>query len=400
MNVFVLPSWYPNEVNAASGLFVREQVMAVAQARPDITLTVGTWGHLDGALSLRSPALSARALAWRLRQPACRWRALAANVNEVTSPVLSWTLALAGGNVAGLLRAGRRNLAEAERRLGAQQLIHAHVGFPAGWVAAQLARERGIPFVITEHMSPFPFPALARNARAMARLREAFAGAHAVIAVSPALAESMRALGMRCTQVVPNGVDLARFAAPPPPAREPFTFFSLGGPSEHKGTDVLLRALAEPEMANAQFRVVLGGGADASAYQRLAQQLGVASSIQWLGAVAPADVAQHMARCHALVQPSRHESFGVVLVEALASGRPVIATRCGGPESIVNEANGVLVEVGDVPALARAMRSMMDRAPHFDPAALRADAQQRFSAATVAHALADLYDAAAAPKGS
>jgi glycosyltransferase involved in cell wall biosynthesis len=400
MNVFVLPSWYPSAVNAASGLFVREQVMAVAQVRPDITLTVGTWGHLDGALSLRCPATSARALVWRLRQPACRWRVLAANVNQVTSPALSWTLALAGGNVAGLLRASRRNLAEAERRLGAQQLIHAHVGFPAGWVAAQLARERGIPFVITEHMSPFPFAALASNAHAMDRLREAFAGAHAVIAVSPALAEEMRALGMRCTQVTPNLVDLARFAATPPPARGPFTFFSLGGPSEHKGTDVLLRALAEPVLANAEFRVVLGGGADATGYRRLARQLGVASRIEWLGAVAPADVPQHMARCHALVQPSRHESFGVVLVEALASGRPVIATRCGGPESIVNEANGVLVEVGDVPALALAMRSMMEQALRFDPVALHADTERRFSAATVARALAGLYDAAVAPKRS
>ena len=396
MNVFVLPSWYPSANNPASGVFVREQVMAVARACPDTNLTVGTWGHLDAALSLRDPVASVHALRWRARHSGTSWRTMAANVAQVTTPALTWTLALAGGNVAAVLRASRKNLAQAEGHVGPPQLIHAHVGFPAGWVAARLARERRVPFVVTEHMSPFPFPAIARSACAMRCLRQAYAEARAVIAVSPSLAQEMQAHDMRCTHVVPNVVDMSRFTLSDPPTEGPFTFFSLGGPSAQKGTDVLVRALAQPVLRDASLRVVIGGSADARGYRQLAQELDVASRIEWLGGVAPDQVPQRFAACHALVQPSRHESFGVVLIEALTCGRPVIATRCGGPESIVNESNGLLVDVEDPVALAHAMRWMIEHASRYQAEVLRTHAERRFSGAGVACALVDIYDAALA----
>ncbi len=61
-----------------------------------------------------------------------------------------------------------------------------------------------------------------------------------------------------------------------------------------------------------------------------------------------------------MVLVSKVETFGVVVLEALMRGRPVVATRCGEPESIINNLTGKLVEVGDIVPLAGAMQSYMD----------------------------------------
>ncbi|WP_298832114.1 glycosyltransferase [uncultured Piscinibacter sp.] len=392
MNVFVIPSWYPSAANPHAGLFVREQVEALAALRPDWRLVVGGWGHHDGALSLRSLRSSLRALGWRWRAGEGGWRRHGA-IDEAVSPALTWTLGLLGGGAAGLLRATRRNLERMTQRFGAVQLMHAHVAYPAGWIAARLSAQTGIPYVLTEHMGPFPFPALrTRDGGLRAELREAFEHAAASVAVSPALAERIRAEGLPCTHVIPNLVDERRFL-PGDPAPRPFVLLSIAAQTHHKGIDTLLRAFARwnPPAGDVELRIG-GAGPQAAAHRQLARALGVDDRVRWLGALAPQDVPQHVVACHAFVLASRHETFGVVLAEALACGKPVLATRCGGPESIVHDGNGRLVAVDDVPALAEALAWMRARAAEFDAAAIRADALRRFSRAAVAGRLAALYE--------
>lgn len=392
MNVFVVPSWYPSLANPHSGLFVRAQVEALATLRPDWRLVVSGWGHHDGALSLRSMRTSLRALCWRWRVGEGEWRRRGP-VNEVTSPALSWTLGLLGGGASGLLCATRRNLERTTRRFGAVQLMHAHVAYPAGWIAASLSALSGIPYVLTEHMSPFPFPALrARDGRLRAELCEAFEHAAASVAVSPALAEAIRAEGLPCTHVIPNLVD-ERLFLPGNPAPRPFVLLSIAAQTPQKGIDTLLRAFARwnPPVGDVELRIA-GAGPQAGAYRQLARALGVDDRVRWLGALSPQDVPQHVAACHTFVLASRHETFGVVLTEALACGKPVLATRCGGPESIVHDGNGRLVEVDNVPAMAEALARMRTSAAAFDPAAIRADALRRFSREVVAGQLSALYE--------
>lgn len=408
MNVFVLPSWYPSERQPMAGLFVRDQALALAAARPGWRVVVGTWGHLDGALSLRDMRANVRALAWRAgaRARPTGWRELAADgavLHEHLTPRLSWTLALAGGGARGLLSASRANLQAAEKRFGAVDVLHAHVGFPGGWMALQLAAEarargRRLPVLLTEHMGPFPFPALRGDAGGLKpALRAAFEQASATVAVSEALAHTLRRWGLRCDAVIPNAVDETRFAAVPAPSArgpaDPFIFFTLGSLLPAKGMDLLLRALALlPPGLPVQLH--LGGdGPERTALQRLATTLGVAARVRWLGALAPAAVPAALAQCHAFVLASRHESFGVVLVEALMAGRPVLATRCGGPEGIVGPGDGALVAVDDAAALAATMQALAEGRLRVDaPAALRERAVQRFGRAAVGEGVAAMLE--------
>jgi glycosyltransferase involved in cell wall biosynthesis len=391
MKVFVLPSWYPTATHPISGAFVRDQARALADSGDDLRVVVGTWDHADGALSLREPAGLWRAWRWKRSLPPGPSWSTDGKLAIVRTPALSWTLRVAGGGVAGLLDASRRNLAAAIERHGRFDLLHAHVGFPAGHIARELSREHRLPYVLTEHMSPFPFPALRRGGTLRPELRQAFEDAARVLGVSPGLAADIAGHGLPCHAVVPNVVDERRFAlAPPPPG--PFVFMALGALRPQKGFDLLLQALQRWNPDPSEVRLVIGGdGPLRAALESQARRLRVADRVRFLGAVAPEDVPGRMAASHAFVLPSRHETFGVVVAEALASGRPVVATRCGGPESFVDEGCGRLVEVGDVQALAQAMQWMKAHAAEFDPVALRARIERLCSRAAVSAQLRSIY---------
>jgi glycosyltransferase involved in cell wall biosynthesis len=90
------------------------------------------------------------------------------------------------------------------------------------------------------------------------------------------------------------------------------------------------------------------------------------------------------------------ETFGVVLAEALALGVPVISTRCGGPNDIVNATNGLLVPPGDVEAMAQALQDMRRNLANYLPEKLRADCHDRFSTQSVSTRIAEIYSKAIA----
>ena len=101
-----------------------------------------------------------------------------------------------------------------------------------------------------------------------------------------------------------------------------------------------------------------------------------------------------MQQSAALILPSRAESLGMVLVEALACGTPVVATRCGGPEDIVNEQVGILVPPEDPQALANGIEHVLDRQAAYDPVKLRTHALENFGLQSVGDRLADVYEEA------
>jgi glycosyltransferase involved in cell wall biosynthesis len=115
-------------------------------------------------------------------------------------------------------------------------------------------------------------------------------------------------------------------------------------------------------------------------FQQLAVDLGVSERVRWLGVVTRERMPEHYQACDAFVLPSRGETFGIAFIEALAFGKPLIATRCGGPEDIVHADIGFLVPINSVDDLVVAMQNMMANAGRYMPQALRSDFLARFSA--------------------
>jgi glycosyltransferase involved in cell wall biosynthesis len=391
MNLFIIPSWYPSASSPLSGVFTQEQAQAIAELSPDVRVMVSLWGHADGVLNARRPWAWPGRILWSLKQPRNQIE-LRQGVHEVFNPQITWTDRLPFGGARQIIDVNRRNFVLAQEKFGPINLIHAHVSYPGGYVAAVLAKEFGVPYVITEHMGPFPFPSLMKDGQPIREIGYAFENAAASIAVSPSLAKRVSSFGYPIPRVIPNMVDERSFALGGPQA-EKFIFFTLCGISEQKGIDHLLEAIAlwNPPAEKFEFRIG-GDGAQRVQYQAKSIALGLSDRVKWLGAVSRDKAPELFQQCHIFVMPSRHETFGVVYAEAIACGKPIIATRCGGPEFIVNEGNGLLVDVGDVPALSLALQKMAANWSHYKPTAIRQDFDKRFSRLAVVSHLRSLYN--------
>src|SRR5690606_23274746 len=133
-----------------------------------------------------------------------------------------------------------------------------------------------------------------------------------------------------------------------------------------------------------------GDGIGEHAYRESANELGL--KIRWAGFLDRGQVLKEMQRCDAFILPSRNENLPMVLLEAIACGKPVIATRCGGPEIIVNAENGLLVPVEDEDALAEAMIYLKNNFEKYNEAVIREDFLRRFSKSVVTNQLMRIYE--------
>ena len=399
MNLFILPSWLPHRCHPLEGTFLVEQASALAELHPDWNVGLSRWGQGLSRVSWAHARESPRCLASALLGRDARERDVRDNLVEFGSRALSWNESIAEGNAAGILSANRRNLTRAIRRFGRVDLLHAHVSYPAGWVACRLSEEFGIPYVITEHMGPFPLPVYARRPAWLERYVLApLKTARARIAVSPALAESLRRFGIPEPEVVPNLIDERLYRLPTPEPARPFQFFTLGGMQAVKGFPDLLHAIARflerlDDAERRRVRFTLAGyGPELADYQALARRLGVEPWLSWPGFLARDVARERFHGCDCYVLSSHYESFGIVLVEAMACGKPVIATRCGGPEALVDAESGILVDRGAPAELAEAMLAVFRGLRTWDGAAIRERALARFSRPAVVRQLERIYE--------
>lgn len=279
-------------------------------------------------------------------------------------------------------------------------LIHAHMIYPEGAVAHRLARRYGVPFVVTEH-APWT-DVWFRSGRVRSDALAAGRAAASLLAVSTSVRDTIVAHGVDPDRidVVPIGVDPDRFALGPADARRPDQVLFVGWPNFTKGLDVLLLAMALLAERGSAARLLVAGGAlyrhtriQEEKLRRLAVNLGLQERVTFLGARPHEEVARLMRESAVLVLPSRAESFGAVLIEALASGTPVVATRCGGPEDVVTEDVGVLVPREDPLALAEAIESILAQPGRYSPTELRRYAVSRFGLERVVGRVCDRYRA-------
>ncbi len=395
MNVFIVPSWYPSADYPLNGVFIKEQAQGLCQANAYVRVGVSLWGQKDNRYLLWAgkPLHTLNKLISATRTPS--FKKLLPNLTEYSNPTFTWSRKIKRGNMATIVNANMFNLQAFEADFGAVDVIHAHVGYPAGYIAMELARKRNIPYLLTEHMGPFPSRYdTDRSGQLAPFYKKAYQQAAANVAVSPALAKTMAAMGIPRVQVIPNFVNEALFKPAPVPTAvdQPFTFFTLGSIIPEKGINQLLlaiKALTEKEK-NVAFRIG-GEGAYSEKYKALAKELGIENYITWLGLLKREEALAEHQKCNAFVLPSLHESMGVTYVEALACGKPVIATKCGGPESILSEANGLLIEKNDVPALATALQHLIQNSADYSVQRIRQEFMKNFSSQAILPQLLQLY---------
>lgn len=256
------------------------------------------------------------------------------------------------------------------------QLFMRVAGFDAAYImypffggaepAASGCRVRGIPYVVFFHMDVLWDGWRGRALGAYERLMEPslMRGAHAVLASSHEYADS-RSLGrIRGLQVIesPYSVDLGGFR--PPPAGDalddPPVVLTVGAMDRghsFKGVPQLIEAFAAVRRTTPCRLVLVGDGELRPGYERMARATGFGDDISFVGRADDSALAAAYRTATVMVLPSTtaEEAFGVVLVEAMASGCPVVASDLPGVAAVARSGGGLLVPPGDVPALAAAI---------------------------------------------
>jgi glycosyltransferase involved in cell wall biosynthesis len=292
----------------------------------------------------------------------------------------------------------------AYRRLRANgfrpDVIHAHV-YGAGVPAAVIGARSGVPVVLTEHFSGVAQRSLSRVEGRKARY--AYNHAARVLPVSRFLEEAVRSYGVDASfEIVPNVVDASLFFPPDVECREAkaasrLLFVGSLEPQQYKGFPTLLRALEHLSGRRRDWQLdVIGDGPERSPYEAAAAALGLRDSVMFHGPQPKTVVAKMMRAADLLVQPSRMETFGTVIVEGLASGLPVVATMAGAIPELVDVYDGKLVPPDDPVALATALDETLEELDAFDRRAIADAARARYSAAAVGKQLSRIYDAVVA----
>lgn len=338
------------------GIFFKEQVERLAELHPEHHFYVLYFGNSE--LELKPQAISQTIRNWKEFELIPQLPKSLPNLTFISSPILTVPRKVGGWAMLPkqIARTLRKKMPEVRF-----DLIHALVGYPAGVIAESLSKKWSIPYLITEVMGPFPFPHLrTSNGKIWGPLLSAYMNAGANIGDGLVKADTMRKEGIPRVEYIPNFINEDRFKVVPRAKREKFHFFTLAGFNQGKGLDVLLRAIAAlPRRQDFHF-VVAGGGPLEGDLKAQAKRLGIEDCVEWRGPLDREQALQAFQDCDAFVLPSRHESFGIVYVEAMFCGRAVVATRCGGPQEYVNEQTGILCDVDDVSQLAQAMVQMRD----------------------------------------
>ncbi|API87070.1 glycosyltransferase [Francisella uliginis] len=338
MHILVLPSWYPLYDGDFSGSFFKEQTIAYKNYFPNAKVGV-IYQHF----------YSLRKIGHKL------------NINDIDNGVL--TIIKTGVSIPKLRQFQAKRYVnktlnifkEYVKQNGKPDLIHVHSAWQAGLTALQIYKKYNIPYIVTEHSSAFQREKFSQ--KQLCLINMVFKYSSKNVAVSSSLANYLSKSFNSNFIYIPNSVNQMFFEKLNNDRNSNFfDFLSLAGLNLNKGFDILIDAFCKVFQNIDNVRLIIGGdGVERNSLEELSKDLKVSDRVVFLGKLSRKETLSIMQNSDAFVLASRYETFGVVFVEALACGLPIIATKCGGPESIVNEDVGYLVEKNNIDELASAM---------------------------------------------
>ena len=376
MHVLIVPSWYPNTYLPLYGIYVKEQAKALKAA-----------GIRTGVISIEEINLLQI-----LKHRKLDFFTTSYTDGGIVTYAAQYPVP---PKCHGLRRTYKKKVfkklfEEYTKRYGRPDILHLHT-FIVGELALWVREEYGIPYVVTEHFTGFARETI-RTAD-MQRAMHIYRNAAHRIAVSHEFCSLLKRKTGFDFQYIPNVVD-TDFFVPGNRAekRGLFTFINIAYLEKKKNQGLLIRAFAKIAKSDPDVRLlIVGCGPERKMLEALIRDLGVEGRVKMEGCADRKRVRELLQRSDVFVLSSEHETFGVVVIEALACGLPVIATPSGGPETILTEPGlGTLCDM-DEGALAAEMLRMKNEIGTYDPHRIRAYAEANFSPKRVGESLEKLY---------
>ena len=376
-HVLIIPSWYPLYSGDIGGSFFREQ-----------------------AIALHSAGFSVGVIFPQLRS----FKKLFESFNGVTKEIDGGVTTYRDGFInftprcktlmqKKWLKKGERLFKLYIKEHGKPDIIHAHSLFNGGLLAHLLSKKYKVPFVITEHSTAFSRGLISN--KQISEAQSAIKDANSCIAVSN---EFKTLLNQKLNtdkwiyipNIVSNDFLESKLISN---CNKNYRFINICLLEPKKKVDILIHAfyILSQKVDNIELEIG-GNGSQFNYLMNLVSELGLDDKIKFHGKLTRTEVLSKVSNADAFVLSSEFETFGVVLVEALALGIPVIATKCGGPESIVTPEVGFLVEKNSSAALAEAMFFLHSNSKNYKASDIRSYCYKEFSQDTVIRRLTDTYN--------
>lgn len=371
LKILFIPAWYPSKQNSVAGVFIKEHAKAVSLYNEVIVLySEGCDKDLNKTWKIVSDKEEDGIRTIRIKHKKFP-------IPKTTYFIYLWSIF---NSFRKLMREGWR-----------PDIIHAHV-FSAGVPAIILGKIYKIPVVITEHWTGFPRHTLGKFDTLKARF--AMNRAKVILPVSKDLEKAIKAYGIKNRfEIVPNVVNTKIFYPSSQKANnkiKKMLFVALLTPQ--KGVPYLLQALAQLKQKRQDFVLdIVGDGPSRGKYEKLSKELGLEKVIKFHGLKTKLEIAEFMRNSDFFVQPSLCETFGVVYIEAMACGKPIIATQLPVLQEKINKNIGILVPPKNIEALTSAIEYMLDHYQDYSPENISQYAKENFSYEAVGRKLNKIY---------
>jgi glycosyltransferase involved in cell wall biosynthesis len=280
--------------------------------------------------------------------------------------------------------------------MGKPDLIHSHNTLEGGAIAFLLSKKFGIPYIITEHSSRFligeTFSYLERLS-----IKKIWRNTKLLLAVSSSLKRAIER-DFECSTEIrvlhntlePEFVDRKKIWSVS--KSQKILLVSIGRLENIKRHRMLIDAFALINAERQMKLLIFGNGSQEVSLREQIDALGQIGCIEILDGSDRNAMFTKLAQAHAMVHASQYETFGVVLIEALALGVPVLSTNSGGPADFIDGKNGVIVDVSDSRGLAIGISEFLEQIDHFDRKEISENCLKLFGHKVIAEHLAKTYE--------
>ena len=246
---------------------------------------------------------------------------------------------------------------------GKPDIVHAHNAIYAGMLAQKIKEKYRIDYILTEHSTVYERRIITEK-RILKRVKQAYQSSNGLYAVSQPFCSFLnRSFKIDRFQTLPNVLDpyLENFGfIKSNEHNRAYTFLNIAELHPKKDHQTLIRAFKNVLKTYPDAVLCIGGNGDlAETLHSLVRDEKLEHAVKFLGLLNRNQVLHWLQKADCFVLSSKFETFGVVVIEAMLFGIPVIATKCGGPEDIINDKNGILVQVENKDQMEKAMVDMM-----------------------------------------
>lgn len=375
MKVLILPSWYPDKNNELNGIFFKEQ--AEALSKRNIEVTVLSINILS--LNKISDKKYKKGLRISEENGIKVYRYYTYNYfPRMTELYIRYYGSLI-----------KKLINKISNEDGEFDLVHIHSAIDAG-IAYNLSKVN-IPYVITEHSTKYERDIL--NLTQKKHLSYVFKNANRILVVGAGLKKALsKYVDEDEIEILPNMVAINKVDTAKDDSKDRFRFFSLGLLTHKKGMDLLIDAFNNNRHLLEETQLFIGGtGEELNNLKSKIEEYKLGHCIKLLGQLNREEVAYHMNNCDCFVLASRFETFGIVFLEAMVYGKPVIATKTGGPDTFVNEKNGILIQSENIDELGSSMITMVEKASKYDSKFISNYCSDNFGEEVISNRIISIY---------